>query len=117
MKSEGPGGGKLLTEQIEATRQHKRPCSDCPFRRDSLHGWLGGYLPEMFTNAAHGEERMPCHLVKGMQCAGAGIFRGNVFKSPRNKELLTLRPDREVVFSSTQEFIQHHTAKRKAKRK
>lgn len=91
-----------------STKQHKKPCSDCPFRRDSLAGWLGGETSEFFVSFAMGEGVYPCHVKVGPQCSGMAVFRANICKSPRNKEVLELPRDRETVFSWPNEFIEHH---------
>lgn len=36
------------------------------------------------------------------------IFRANVFKSPRFKEILILPPDTKLVFANDKEFIDYH---------
>lgn len=101
--------------------QHKKPCKDCPFRRKSLPGWLGDNDLEEFTLLSVSDEKMPCHLTPGdgaaldfemhpdaSQCAGRGIFLSNMCKSPRDKSVLVLPSDRELVFSRPQEFVEHH---------
>ncbi len=37
-------GKKFISSEdaVQAKCQHTTPCSDCPWRRDSLNGWLGG---------------------------------------------------------------------------
>ncbi len=102
---------KLISsdEGAEAKVQHETPCSDCPMRRDSLNGWLGGTgSPEDWAAALHSDSRMDCHVLRGAQCAGAAVYRANVCKSPRDRTVLRLGSDRESVFSSPKEFIEHH---------
>jgi hypothetical protein len=65
-----------------------------------------------------GETPIACHLtirkdgewVEGTrQCAGAARFRANVCKSPRDPSVREgCRPDHERVFSTVQEFNDHH---------
>lgn len=88
--------------------QHKKPCKDCPWKRNSLKGWLGEASPEDWLHTARGEGVVKCHVVKNQQCAGIAIFRGNICKSPRNKSCLVLPADRETVFSWDDEFLAHH---------
>jgi hypothetical protein len=104
--------GKLISsaEAKPTNRQHKTPCSDCPFRRDSLPGWLGGYEPDQYAQLAHSDERIDCHTKIGPQCAGAAIYRENVCKSPRDKSVLLLPQNKEKVFGRMQEFLEHHKA-------
>lgn len=90
----------------------KKPCNDCPFRRKSLRGWLGGHPPEWFVESALADQAVyspgdvdpyggglaPCHetvdytnpnwieeeLDGAAACAGSLIFARNLSKSPRN---------------------------------
>ena len=92
--------------------QHKKPCSDCPFARTAIRGWLGPYSAEEWVLLIHGEGKVECHTRIGPQCAGAAIYRGNVCKVPRDDALLTLLPNRKLVFSGPQEFLEHHGYKK-----
>lgn len=100
----------------------KKPCAGCPWRRVSINGWLGDETPEGFVREAHGDGLMPCHrtvdyedpdwmetLDGAQQCAGMAIYRANVCKNPRHPRALRLEPDRENVFATPQEFIDHHS--------
>lgn len=95
-------------EAKRATRQHTRPCGDCPWRRDALPGWLGSLTIDEWLRATHGEARIDCHTLRGVQCAGAAIYRGNVCKSPRDPKILRLPADRTTVFASPTQFIDYH---------
>lgn len=100
----------ISTDEAKPTkRQHKKPCSDCPFRRDALAGWLGGQTPEHFMRLAMSDSPEPCHATIGPQCAGIAIFRANICKVPRDPEVLQLPRDKEAVFAWPNEFIEHHT--------
>lgn len=102
--------------------QHKRPCKVCPWRKDSANGWLGAATPVEFLQTSEAEHRMPCHNMLNYdqddwqeqaktspQCAGRAVHFANRCKKPRSPELLTAEPDRELVFSSPQDFIDHHS--------
>lgn len=106
----GPNRRVLVSsdEATPATRQHERPCGDCPWRRDSVPGWLGGLPPDAWLRGAHGDERIDCHTLTGAQCAGAAIYRANVAKRPRDPETLVLPANRERVFARPDEFRAHH---------
>jgi hypothetical protein len=106
--------GKLITcdEATPALTQHESPCSDCPFRRDSIPGWLGGHSPEEFVSMAHGESDYPCHVLSGAQCAGMAVYRANVGKRPRSKRILQLARNVIAVFARPKEFLTHHNRKR-----
>ena len=68
---------KLVTidEAVEAPKQHTKPCSDCPWSRESLKGWLGGVDPMTWLREAGTDHPIPCHTVSNQQCAGAAIYR------------------------------------------
>lgn len=93
----------------KTTVQHKKPCKDCPLRRCSIPGWLGGSKPQDWVAGMHGEEKVRCHTKRGPQCAGAAIYRKNVCKRPRDSSVLLLPADRETVFANAKEFLEHHT--------
>lgn len=95
-----------------AELKHKKPCNDCPFRRDATPGWLGDTsgLPgseevtegcKHFVDGAladYAEYDLPCHTTidyekgdwledqypEAALCAGALIFARNQAKSPRD---------------------------------
>ncbi len=106
---------QLITtdEAKQSCGQHKKPCSDCPWARRSLAGWLGGFPLRDWLLAAHSEERIECHTKRGFdkdtpQCAGAAIYRSNVAKLPRDPSILILPKDVEIVFATPMEFERHH---------
>ncbi len=96
-------------QRIPTDVQHESPCDDCPWRRDSLPGWLGPLSPQEWVESAHGEDKIPCHSYDGPQCAGSAIYRRNVAKSCRDATNLRLPADREKVFATPNEFKTHHT--------
>lgn len=101
---------KLITsdEAVPAKGQHRKPCSDCPFARKALHGWLGGGSVADWVASAKGDDKLECHVLRGAQCAGGATFRANICKRPRDPEALVLPPDRGAVFATTAEFEGHH---------
>jgi hypothetical protein len=96
-------------EARPAKTQHTKPCGDCPWRRDSLAGWLGGLDVMTWLRGAHGDEQIECHTRTGAQCAGAAIYRANVCKMSRDPQVLRLQADRARVFATPQEFKEHHS--------
>lgn len=102
----------LASEAKVVARQHTKPCHDCPWRPESLPGWLAGLTPEQWLLMANGDGRMECHALKladgKLECAGAAIFRRNVCKVPRDPSLLTLPADRVRVFATPMAFLEHH---------
>jgi hypothetical protein len=102
---------RVLVSADEATasqRQHKKPCSDCPWRRDALPGWLGPFNAQNWARIASTDALIECHVFVGPQCAGAAIIRANMCKLPRDPDVLRLPADRVKVFSNTREFIDYH---------
>jgi len=110
----------------------KQPCRECPFRRESLPGYLGPYDPVYFSMAAtNGHEEMPCHLTHGKdengksrgtlktatQCAGRAIFLSNVCKLPENPNVKLLPADRVKIFGNVMEFVEHHSKTKPKKKK
>lgn len=113
--------------------EQTRPCSQCPFRRKSLPGWLGAASPEGFIDSALSDELMPCHKTVDYEspdwqeemmgedssvqhCAGTRIMYRNLQKRSRNWIFLTLEhaacvasvePSAEV-FATREEFLSHH---------
>jgi hypothetical protein len=101
------------------------PCKKCPFRRQSLPGWLGADSPEGFVRNVLAEEPLPCHTTInyeekdwaekwaarriGKLCRGAAIFAANIGKKPRPASLLPIvAADSGLVFKTPQEFTTHH---------
>jgi hypothetical protein len=102
--------GQLISsdEATPAKGQHVKPCSDCPWTTRALPGWTGGIDPADWLADVHGEAIVCCHVHEGAQCAGAAIYRANVYKSPRNLEALRLPANRLTVFTSPAAFLAHH---------
>lgn len=98
-------------EAVLATRQHTKPCSDCPLSRGSLPGWLGSDDPQTWLRMLHGETRIECHTLLGAQCAGAAIYRANVAKLVHDRSQLWLSQDTKAVFANPAEFLKHHEGK------
>lgn len=108
---------QLLTchDATPTKRQHRVPCSDCPWARTALPGWLAQMSTEQWLRVVHGDGRMECHTRTNAadgtawHCAGAAIFRANVCKVPRDDSLLRLPADRVRVFATNAEFSAHHS--------
>jgi hypothetical protein len=108
-------------EAIVTTKQHKKPCSDCPWARVAVAGWLGGNTAEEWVSIAHGDGAVLCHTLVApenssfiVQCAGAATYRANVCKSlrddfwPFKTPPLEVKADRDKVFARPAEFLSHH---------
>lgn len=116
-------------EAKEFRVQHHAPCSDCPWARKALRGWLGPALLEAdpagyWLRIAHSHTLVGCHTrmcspgsdpgwpwpsneQPRWQCAGIAIYRRNVLQSV-DKPGLILPANKVIVFASPMEFRQHH---------
>lgn len=102
----------VSSDQAKTTsKQHSKPCSDCPWSRKSISGWLGPHDADTWLRIAHGDGRIECHALKGRQgnwqCAGAAIYRANVCKSVPYPEVMRLPSNTKLVFGF-HEFKPHH---------
>lgn len=85
----------------------KQPCRDCPFRKDSLKGWLG---KERMTEILEARSFV-CHKNNELQCAGHMLIKGQENDFVRLADRLRLPTGlngREQVFESPSECITHH---------
>lgn len=96
-------------EAVQSRHQHTTPCSDCPWSREALNGWLGGTSIGEWVQIAHSDTYVPCHTIDNQQCAGLAIYRRNVCKRVE-PPLLTLAKNTDTVFSTPMEFEAHHKA-------
>jgi hypothetical protein len=112
---------------------NKKPCKECPFRRNSVPGWLGDLSgqPEVFVDAID-NTIIPCHMrvewdeemeenlvIDGEQnpCIGALSFCKNSVKFPRAARqkgtayynLIKQAVENPDVFQWRNEFVKHHT--------
>ncbi len=95
-------------QAIPAKGQHKKPCSDCPWARTALNGWLGGVSIEKWLADARSDSSVECHTLQGAQCAGMAIDRANTAKLSRDSEVLRLPANQKTVFATPIEFAEHH---------
>jgi hypothetical protein len=102
------GQFKSSEDAIDAKCQHTSPCSDCPWTRKSLNGWLGSLSADEWVRIAHSDSVVDCHTLRGAQCAGIAVYRRNVAKMayPPN---LKLEADRVNVFANPMQFVEHHS--------
>ncbi len=92
-----------------------RPCNDCPWRKQSLPGWLGPMAAEDWVALAMSDQPVACHMTLdedfswegAFQCAGAADFRANICKLPRDPDVARGAPN-DAVFSSPAEFVAYH---------
>lgn len=102
------------------TELAQAPCAQCPWRRESVPGFLGPATPEQWCEIAHSESPIYCHMTihtghadpddpRLRHCAGAAIFRANVNKTLRDPDVPQAEPDHVTVFTWDDQFIEHHT--------
>jgi hypothetical protein len=103
-----------------------KPCNDCPFRKNSLPGWLGPWeTPLELHRFVMAENEFPCHKTmtdefgddvpehKQSYCRGAILYMKKNSKMPSyNSDLRELvctadRADCKNILS-VPDFIQHH---------
>lgn len=85
----------------------KKPCRDCPFRKDTLKGWLGEKRMAEILAA----ESFVCHKKTDMQCAGHMLINGdeNAFVRLAAQLHIPLNlSGGELVFESKHACIEHH---------
>lgn len=103
-------------------------CQECPFKRDSPPGYLGGSSGEPLGFIAgpwYGDVRIPCHMTVDWEdsnwealaqaaptCKGFATLCANSCKMPIDpmdaEATRETKPDRETVFANVGEFIEHH---------
>ena len=79
----------------------KKPCKQCPFRKESHPGWLGGFTVEETMAAAVSEGDFHCHMTrsgnddghvgKPLQCAGRMLYATKIAKNFRMEHLDEIR--------------------------
>jgi hypothetical protein len=104
----------------------KKPCKQCPFRKNSAKGWLGGDSgnPEQFLQQLDHPNFYPCHSainwerenvdeqgMKAPRCAGALQFMNNSMMQSRNSEVRELQKPlgkNDEVMQFKHNFIEYH---------
>lgn len=86
----------------------KKPCKDCPFKKDALKGWLGKERIEEILKRGS----FVCHKKRHLQCAGHMLLKGEgndfVQLASRLKIPVSLE-GRELVFESEEDCVDHHS--------
>lgn len=85
----------------------KHPCKECPFRKDSLKGWLGEVRMTEILDA----HSFVCHKRTNLQCAGHMLIKGEENDFVRLASRLNLSTGltgHELVFANTSDCIAHH---------
>lgn len=91
----------------------KVPCKNCPFRKDSLKGWLGeNRMTSILSN-----DSFTCHKTgqdknnSRLQCAGHMLIKGDQNSFVRLAASMNLETNlkgRELIFDTEKECIEHH---------
>lgn len=87
----------------------KAPCANCPFRKDSLKGWL-----EKSIDIILNQDSFVCHKHRAKnkkQCAGHMLLKGNENSYVRLANRLDVDlqlQGRELVFDTKDQCIEHH---------
>ena len=72
-----------------------KPCKQCPFLKDSIPGYLGGFSAEQTQAVALSEHEFHCHHTRESgnekECVGRLLFASNLSKQFKDKELEKLR--------------------------
>lgn len=94
----------------------KKPCANCPFRKDSTKGWLGS---ERMTQIL-GANSFVCHKTisedktkdnKQKQCAGFMLIKqdeSEFFRLAKTMDIDLNLTGKELIFESKEECIKHH---------
>jgi len=85
----------------------KKPCKDCPFRKDSLKGWLGERRIKEIVNS----DSFVCHKNHSLQCAGHMLLNNesNAFYNTAMLMGVSLNlSGSELIFDSKDECLKHH---------
>lgn len=86
----------------------KSPCKNCPFRKDTLKGWLGKERMAEILNA----NSFVCHKKKDLQCAGFMNLKGEESEFVRLANRFGLDTElkgRDLVFETKKQCIEHHS--------
>ena len=122
-ESTGTGGLAIVKHGMQIALPV--PCIQCPLRRDSAAGYLGGYTPQMYLDILHGPASIACHCSPGFRegdlaqqhhCTGVAAFRANVGHIAQMNDRATVAhastllvgPDPDLFFASDAEFVTHH---------
>lgn len=85
----------------------KSPCKNCPFKKDTLEGWLG---EERMTEILEANSFV-CHKKTDLQCAGFMLVKKDESEFVRTAKAFGIDLNlkgQEKVFSSKKQCIKHH---------
>lgn len=90
----------------------KKPCAQCPWKRNSLQGYTGGVDPYWFVDALARNDVHNCHKSVDKVCNGAAIALNNSCTSYRGEldaEKIRALGKSKEVFHFGYEFHAYHT--------
>lgn len=86
----------------------KKPCKNCPFRKDTLKGWLGSDRMESILN----QGSFVCHKNNDLQCAGHMIIKkeeNDFFRQARQFGIDLGLKGQDLIFEHEEDCINHHS--------
>lgn len=98
---------------------HKVPCAECPWRKASAPGWLGGYTAEDYADDVQSNLLPSCHLrdhgpetPETALCVGSAHTSANACIMPygdAQREAVAQVGQNADCFRNPGEFYAHHT--------
>ena len=108
--------------------EKKKPCSDCPFRKNATPGWLGAHKDATeIIDLVYQDQYFPCHMevnklmnngkkfgvavFEAPFCVGALQFMNNSIKRSRDREVAKLQDEagkNDDVFPWRKDMEEHH---------
>lgn len=85
----------------------KHPCKNCPFRKDTLKGWLGAERMREILKA----KSFVCHKNHSLQCAGHLIIKkeeNTFFQFAQSLDIDLGLKGQDLIFSNEEDCINHH---------
>lgn len=86
----------------------KKPCKECPFKKDTLKHWLGKYrISEILKQTS-----FVCHKKTNLQCSGHMQLLGSKNNFVELADRLNIKLNligSNLIFDSESDCIDHHT--------
>ena len=98
----------LKAEDLEPMYK-PHPCSECPFRKDTLKGWLQDGIHEKLAQST-----FVCHKDLDRQCAGHMLLKGegNLFvRLAKSFNIPLTLTGRDLIFDTYKQCEDHHLAR------
>ena len=99
----------------------KEPCRECPFKKSSFKGWLGGLTAQETHDLVLDEANFACHMTRKKpdaqmsRCKGSQLFLIHHCKLPKKNEALrialqqTKKEGHDIELYLGFDFLQHHS--------